>query len=197
MYCRQRLQLIRTWPKLCRLRVLCRVTLAVRLTVRVPSGLLDLGLLAQGDVLVGSLYSNYARLGMQLGSAARHGFRHMSFDALWCPYHTCQAGCTDVERLCHNPSFLVETELNAGQRGRVDAESGIQLRSVAGDEATLENLTHPARRPWVNLLLDLRRRLGGTPLGNANSSERERRRSICRNLFDQAAPALRWMPRVY
>lgn len=64
---------------------------------------------------MGSLYSNFARLALQLQPPP--SWAHLSFDAVWCPYHKCQAGCTDVDRLCHNPSFLVDSELSVGSRG--------------------------------------------------------------------------------
>ena len=46
----------------------------------------ELGLLVQADVLLGSFYSNFARVALQL-SVARS---YIPLDALWCPYCLCQ-----------------------------------------------------------------------------------------------------------
>jgi hypothetical protein len=113
--------------------------------------LLDLGLLSQASVVVGSMYSNFGRLALQLtGNAA-----YESFDAYWCPYHMCQAGCNDVDRLCDQPSQLGESELSRGQRGGFEP-FGVQPRRLKPPNASgLIEETIPARRAWVRLMLRL------------------------------------------
>ena len=113
--------------------------------------LLDLGLLSQASVVVGSMYSNFGRLALQLtGSAA-----YESFDAYWCPYHTCQAGCNDVDRLCDQPLQLGESELSRGQRGGFEP-FGVRPRRLKPPNASgLIEETTPARRAWVRLMLRL------------------------------------------
>ncbi|GBG23897.1 Hypothetical Protein FCC1311_001162 [Hondaea fermentalgiana] len=54
--------------------------------------LLDLALLAEGEIHVGSFFSNFIRGAMNLsGRNARS--RYVSFDAQWCPFDICSLGC--------------------------------------------------------------------------------------------------------
>ena len=46
----------------------------------------ELGLLVQADVLLGSFYSNFARVALQLSNARAY----IPLDAFWCPYCLCQ-----------------------------------------------------------------------------------------------------------
>jgi hypothetical protein len=52
------------------------------------------------------MFSNFARLAMALGGTTRY----LTFDALWCPYHVCNAGRTPynghTNRCPSSPSTL-------------------------------------------------------------------------------------------
>eukprot|EP00966_Prymnesium_polylepis_P245830 5686400-Prymnesium_polylepis.1 len=140
------------------------------------------------------MYSNFARIALQMRAA--RGFPYLSFDALWCPYHKCQAGCTDVSRLCLNPTFLPSSELTVGQRGNLAAGAGsTTLRVVAADEAAQRNRTHPARRAWLDLMLALRQAV--LVNDTVSSAARRRGRAECQAAFGRAEGTLRTMPAVY
>ena len=159
--------------------------------------LLDLWMLSQADVLIGSLYSNFARLALSLAHVTRHGdaARHLSFDAMWCPYHECQAGCDDVDRLCAAPRLVAEAELNSGSRGSFESGGGVRPRRVAVHAPDmLLNLTHPARRPWVRLMSEL---MTLNNRSQAATGAPHNERAACRQAFAAANGELQQMPAVY
>lgn len=53
--------------------------------------ILDLVFLAEGEIHVGSFFSNFIRSAMNL-SGKNHAFRYISFDAHWCPHEICSLG---------------------------------------------------------------------------------------------------------
>eukprot|EP00924_Labyrinthula_sp_SR-Ha-C_P016018 snap_masked-scaffold_4-processed-gene-16.16-mRNA-1 protein AED:1.00 eAED:1.00 QI:0/0/0/0/1/1/4/0/1358 len=57
--------------------------------------LLDIALLAQADVHVGSFYSNFIRISMAL-SKNNPTSKYISFDAEWCPFETCSYGWVNI-----------------------------------------------------------------------------------------------------
>ena len=158
--------------------------------------LLDLLLLSHSThLLVGSMYSNFARLALQLGHMVSGGMlRHESFDAFWCPYHQCQAGCMDLQRICSAPRLLAEAELSAGPRGSYEVGGGQRprrLQNLFGE--ALINATHPARRPWAACMLKLAER---TSRKNDDKSRRNDTRA-CLEAFEEAREGLEAMPRLY
>ena len=172
--------------------------------------LLDLGLLSQAAAVVGSLYSNYARIALQLAASPTY----LSFDALWCPYHACQAGATDVERLCHSPRQTAEVELSRGSRGGFEPIGVRPRRLPPPNVSETIKQTHPARRPWVRLMLRLLRQSKPTDggAGAVSASEdgasrssvlqRQQRatseRASCRRAFDEAQQELQTgLPALY
>ena len=176
--------------------------------------LLDLGLLAQADALLGSMFSNFARLALSLGGS----LIYRSFDALWCPYHLCQAGAMDLDRLCWTPQLTAGGELNLGaapfssfsisgrnrNRGghprgghpRATRERNAPLaapapRAWGRDSEVLQIYlkTPPARRAWIKLMLQLRAIPTDLPM--------EQQRNACKVAFEREAPSLMRMPAVY
>ena len=101
--------------------------------------LLDLALLARADAIVGSMYSNFPRIALQLGGAP---LAYESFDAVWCPFQMCHGGRRDVNRMCtgRRPMHIARLELP-----RVDL---VRTERVAA--------APPARRPWLEFLQQLR-----------------------------------------
>ena len=97
---------------------------------------LDLGLAAQASGShIGSFYSNFARLSLLLSGGNNPTLEYVSFDGVWCPFILCNAGRTDVQRLCS---------------GRVLWHiAGIELRGK-GNHHGIE--VHSARRTWVDTL---------------------------------------------
>ena len=70
-------------------------------------------------------------------------------------------------------------------------------------EAVQRNLTHPARRAWLDLLLETRRTpatsalAAGNLTGVVRMGEVSKSRAECRATFERLGPALRAMPPVY
>ena len=174
--------------------------------------LLDLGLLAQADAWVGSMYSNFARLALQLSDAGSDRgvgrgarFDYLTFDALWCPYVLCNvakgaARADEVQRMCHRPRVLALTELAVGTRGDFQANGTHPGRVPPHplDDTRLVPTTHAARAPWVALMRAVLR----LPFSDADAVRRNATamrisQAACRALFEQAAPSLSTMPNVY
>lgn len=63
----------------------------IRKTSLVVESLLDLALLAQGEIHVGSFYSNFIRVAMSL-SKINAVSQYISFDSQWCPFESCSLG---------------------------------------------------------------------------------------------------------
>ena len=63
----------------------------IRETSLVEESLLDLALLAQGEIHVGSFYSNFIRVAMSF-STANSASQYISFDSKWCPFEACSLG---------------------------------------------------------------------------------------------------------
>ena len=175
-------------------------------------GLLDLGLLAQGSTLVGSLYSNFARLAMQLApphnsrplqratAAVVAPPRVLSFDAAWCPYHQCNAGCTDVDRMCDSPREIAAVELSRGPRGGFEWTGVRPRRLPPPTPEGLLNETVAARRPWVKLMLLLQQKLRERELPDRaprSKFEAASARNACYEAVSETASALATMPYLY
>ena len=175
-------------------------------------GLLDLGLLAQGSTLVGSLYSNFARLAMQLApphnsrplqratAAVVAPPRVLSFDAAWCPYHQCNAGCTDVDRMCDSPREIAAVELSRGPRGGFEWTGVRPRRLPPPTPEGLLNETVAARRPWVKLMLLLQQKLRERELPDRaprSKFEAVSARNACYEAVSETASALATMPYLY
>jgi len=61
--------------------------------------LLDLALLSQGDIHVGSFYSNFIRMAMNL-SHRNQDLRYITTDAKWCPFERCSIGYAGKQYQC-------------------------------------------------------------------------------------------------
>ena len=176
--------------------------------------LLDLGLLAQASFIIGSFYSNFARLALQLSAAAQQpagpadgrlfksGYGdYETLDALWCPYHVCQAGSADTHRLCAASRSLAESELSRGSRGGYES-FGIRPRRLPPPNASiLVAETHRARQPWVKLMLSLVR-INKTLVAKTLTQQGTERRQgddvqMCHDAFQAAAADLVTMPKLY
>ena len=161
----------------------------------------------QADAVIGSLYSNYARLALQLAATAAH----RSYDALWCPYHACQAGASDVERMCHSPRETAEFELSRGSRGGFEPTGARPRRLPPPNASVLIEQTPSARRPWVKLMLRVLRQSSkpseeGDGAGDGRKASPHvslqqraaRERASCVRAFDEAQSELRaGLPALY
>jgi hypothetical protein len=88
-------------------------------------GLVDLFLLAEAGVHVGSFYSNFRRLAMQLSGDP--GGSYVSTDAKWCPYTVCICGWKG-KRALHEASEAAEE----WTKGRIVVRNGTMNGSVSG-----------------------------------------------------------------
>jgi len=112
--------------------------------------ILDLALLAQGEIHVGSLYSNFIRAALALSRRNRYG-KYFSFDAEWCPFESCSSGwltpasCVKWDkRLCRWGCVLskrtVESTSTCGTLGLgtlCSSSCGLFTQMVQGHHATV------------------------------------------------------------
>ena len=165
--------------------------------------LTDLTLLAHANsLIIGSLYSNFARLALSLSHVthAADTPRAATLDAGWCPYHVCQAGCTDVARLCHEPMSLALSELSGGTRGSFEAGGGVRPRRLPSlTPAELQSHAPAARRPWVALMAALLANASGADAGDKKDAHAHlaRARAACQQAFAHASAELGRMPLIY
>ena len=73
-------------------------------------------------------------------SAYIRGAAYESFDAHWCPYHVCQAGCSDVRRMCDSPREIVAAELSVGPRGGFESIGERPRRSTSVSDEGMDEL---------------------------------------------------------
>ena len=80
---------------------------------------LEMGFLLQADVLLGSFYSNFARLALQLSTAALY----IPLDSLWCPYCLCQLNMPPQKKAKYeydSPEWVAKMRL--GLEGEIERE---------------------------------------------------------------------------
>lgn len=63
----------------------------------------EIGLLARSDLFIGSMYSNWGRISLQLSSAVCV----KSTEALWCPFTSCHEGRRDRGFCSHGAKVLM------------------------------------------------------------------------------------------
>ena len=105
--------------------------------------LLDLALLARADAIVGSMYSNFPRIALQLGNAP---LAYESFDAVWCPFRCAMAAaatstaCAPAAARCTSPASSCRASTSSGRSGWCAAPRGGRGSSSCSSCATRQPL---------------------------------------------------------
>ena len=108
--------------------------------------------------------------------------------------------------MCDSPRLTAESELSDGPRGGFEAGGGVRPRRLPRPTAEGQwmNVTHPARRPWVRLMLRLAAVNGSLSQEDArirtrlgHEREGEAARESCLQAFESAREELRTMPAIY